>query len=98
LQYDIIIVIKFICSGRNKSEAARVFGISSPTIDRWLKGNLRMALLLIRNQNMLWKKLEPKALKAYVEAHSDLTLVEYASHFGLSAEGVMLSLRRLKIT
>ena len=45
-----------------------------------------------------WRKLNSEALVAYVEAHPDGMLEEYAEHFQTSPSGIWRALKRLKFT
>ena len=92
-------VIAFIESGGKKLEASRRFNVCRPTIDKWLllkkeTGSLASPPLPPRS----WRKLNPEALVAYVKAHPDGMLEDYAEHFQTSPSGIWRALKRLKIT
>lgn len=92
-------VIAFIESGGKKLEASRRFNVCRPTIDKWLllkkeKGSLESPPLPPR----AWRKLNAETLVAYVEAHPDKKLDDYAKHFQISPSGIWRALKRLKIT
>ena len=92
-------VIAFIETGGKKLEASRRFNVCRPTIDQWLllkkeTGRLEAPPLPPRS----WRKLNPEALVAYVEAHPDGMLEDYAEHFQTSPSGVWRALKRLKFT
>lgn len=92
-------VISFIENGGKKLEASRRFNVCRPTIDKWLllkkeTGGLESPPLPPRS----WRKLNPEDLLAYVEAHPDGMLEDYAEHFQTSPSGVWRALKRLKIT
>ncbi|WP_032112933.1 IS630 transposase-related protein [Candidatus Paracaedibacter symbiosus] len=68
-----------------------------PTIDSWLSlkqetGSLKRPDLKPRT----WRKLNPEALLAYVEARPDRMLEDYAMHFQISPSGIWRALKRLK--
>ena len=92
-------VIAFIETGGKKLEASRRFNVCRPTIDQWLllkkeTGRLEAPPLPPRS----WRKLNPEALVAYVEAHPDGMLEDYAEHFQTSPSGIWRALRRLNFT
>lgn len=92
-------VIGFIESGGKKLEASRRFNVCRPTIDKWLllkkeTGGLEAPPLPPRS----WRKLNPESLLAYVEAHPDGMLEDYAEHFQTSPSGIWRALKRLKFT
>jgi len=92
-------VIAFIESGGKKLEASRRFNVCRPTIDQWLllkkeTGKLEAPPMPPRS----WRKLNPEALVAYVEAHPDGMLEDYAEHFQTSPSGIWRALKRLKFT
>ena len=92
-------VIAFIETGGKKLEASRRFNVCRPTIDQWLllkkeTGRLEAPPLPPRS----WRKLNPEALVAYVEAHPDGMLEDYAEHFQTSPSGIWRALKRLKFT
>jgi putative transposase len=92
-------VIAFIENGGKKLEASRRFDVCRPTIDSWLllkkeTGSLANPPLPARS----WRKLNPEVLLAYVKAHPDGMLEDYAAHFHTSSSGIWRALKRLKIT
>ena len=92
-------VVAFIEKGGKKVEASRLFNVSRPSIDKWMSlkketGDLKSPSLKPRS----WRKLNPEALVAYVEAHPDAMLEDYAEHFQTSPSGIWRALKRLKIT
>lgn len=91
-------VIKFIEEGGSKSEASRIFDVTRKAIYSWIKKKASNGTLKDSPPKRRWKKLEPDALKKYIEANPDFTLKDYGRHFGASAPSVCLALRRLKIT
>ena len=92
-------VIAFIEQGGKKLQAAHLFKVSRPTIDRWIKqkedtGSLKTPPLAPRK----WRKLCKEDLIAYVTLNPDCILADYAAHFKVSESGVLRALRRLKFT
>ena len=91
-------VITFIEEGGSKVDAARIFDVSRNTIYSWLTKKAERGTLKDDPPKRGWKKINPEALIAYVNQNPDLTLAEYARHFGASAPSVCLAFKRLKIT
>ena len=91
-------VIAFIEEGGSKVEAARIFGVCRFTIYSWLTKKAETGTLKDDPPKRGWKKINPEALIAYVNQNPDLTLAEYAQHFGASAPSVCLAFKRLRIT
>jgi putative transposase len=91
-------VIKFIEDGGRKSKASELFSLSRPIINKWLKLKESKGSLKDNAPKRPWKKLDPEALLAYVEAHPDEKQVDYAAIFGVSKTGISEAFRRLKIT
>ncbi len=91
-------VITFIEKGGSKVDAARIFGVCRVAIYSWLTKKAETGTVKDAPPKRGWKKINPQALIAYVNQHPDLTLAEYAKHFGASAPSVCLAFKRLKIT
>lgn len=91
-------VIKFIEDGGSKTDAARIFSVSRVTIYSWEKKKVEKGTLKDTPPKRGWKKLNPELLLAHVAKYPDLTLAEYAKHFGASITSVCLALKRLKVT
>ena len=91
-------VITFIEEGGSKVDAARIFDVSRNTIYSWLTKKAERGTLKDDPPKRGWKKINPEVLIAYVNQNPDLTLAEYARHFGASAPSVYLTFKRLKIT
>jgi len=74
-------VIEFVDSKGTIEEGATLFGISASTIFNWLKKKKETGSLQAKVPSRPWRKLDPDALVAYVTAHPNLMLKEYAQHF-----------------
>jgi hypothetical protein len=73
---------------REKSKASELFSLSRPIIKKCLKLKESKESLKENAPKRPWKKLDPEALLAYVEAHPDekqsdcsLFLYKLCSHF-----------------
>lgn len=91
-------IIEFIDKGNSVAEASKVFGITKPTIYRWLKKLKYEGSLSDKPPKRTWKKIDPKRLIVFVKQYPDFTLSEYAKHFKTSAMAICRSLKKLKIT
>jgi transposase len=82
----------------SRAQAARVFHLSPTTIRNWQErqraGNLA-ATVVTEHQK---RKFSVEELKAYVAAHPDLYLHEYAAHFGVVKSNICYTFKKLGIT
>ena len=86
-------VVSYIKSGAAKSEAGRIFGVTRPTIDRWLSAkDLTPGPAKTRK-----RKLDKSLLEAHVRSHPDALLRERAEVFGVRINSVWTALRILNI-
>jgi len=91
-------VIRFIEEGGSKVDAAHIFGVCRVTIYSWLTKKEKTGTVKDAPPKRGWKKINPQVLIAYINQHPDLTLADYAKHFGASIPSVCLAFKRLKIT
>jgi len=91
-------IIEFIDKGNSVAETSKVFGITKPTIYRWLKKLKYEGSLSDKPPKRAWKKIDPNLLTVFVKQHPDFTLLEYAKHFKTSAMAICRALKKLKIT
>lgn len=91
-------VIEFIEKGHSVADASKVFGITRPTIYKWLKKMKFEGSLSDKPPKRMWKKIDPKLLIALVKKHPDFTLLEYSKHFKTSVMAICRALKKLKIT
>ena len=91
-------VITFIETGGSKVDAARIFGVARVTIYSWLTKKTQTGTVKDAPPKRGWKKINPQALITYVNEHPDLTLADYAKHFGASAPSIFMAFKRSKIT
>ena len=86
-------------SGRSINASSQLFNVDRSTLYRWssllkTQGNL----LAKERTEYRAKKLPEEKVRAYIENHADATLVELATHFSCSCEGIAKACRRLGIT
>ena len=86
-------VLDFIETGGSKTEASRRFGVSRPTIDKWLKATDPLAYEKPGPRTPT--RLDPDALKAHVNAFPDQTLAERADYFQVSTFCIWYGLKRI---
>ncbi len=71
-----------------------MFGVSRPTLYRWLSTSEMEPAPVPRRRN---RKLDKAKLAAHVRAHPDALLRERAEHFGVRVNAVWVALRTLNI-
>jgi transposase len=91
-------IIEFLEKGKSIADASRIFGISRPTIYKWLKKKVIEGNLSDKKPKRKWKKIDPTLLVVFIKEHPDFTLVEYAKHFKVSPVAICRTLKKLKIT
>ncbi len=91
-------VIQFVEEGGSVMEAASVFSVTRQTIYNWIKKKKETGTLKDKIQGRPWRKLNPEALLAYVKSYPDLTLAEYAEHFGTISSTICEAFKRLRIS
>ena len=91
-------VLQFIEECGSITEAARVFGISKPTIYNWLKLNKKEGSVAPKRPRRPWRKIIPSVLMDLLEKHPDWTLKQYGEYFGMTQPSMSNAFARLKIT
>lgn len=91
-------VVQFIENGGSILEAVRIFGVTRQTIYNWFKKKKTTGSLQDKVPERPWRKLEPQALIAFIENNPDLTLAEYAKHFGTIPSTMCEAFKRLRIS
>ena len=91
-------VVEFVESGKSAIEAAERFSITRQTVYNWIKKKKRTGTLKDKRPRRPWRKLNPDKVLAFVKNNPDLTLSEYASHFGTLSSTMCEAFKRLKIT
>jgi len=80
---------------KSKDEIARLFSLSVPTINRWLK---RKTLKADKPGPTGSRAIDPEKLKEEVAANPDAYLDELAQTLGTSSSTVSYTLKKLNIT
>ena len=90
-------IVRFVCVGGSKVEAAKRFGVACKTVYHCL--TLAKAGALAPKEGWgSWKKFEPAKVRAYVAKHPDAMLWEISRGFHGTDGGVSSALRLLGIT
>lgn len=90
--------LKFIEEGGTISKAARIFDVTRDSIYRWKKLKETKGRPVDDPPQRTFKKLDPDALKSYVEAHPHEMRKTYAAHFNVDPKAISKAFLRLKIT
>lgn len=93
-----IAALKYLNQGNSYAQTARTFGVGTNTLCQWKRKLRRDGTLKDKPPRRPWKKIDPKALEAYVKAHPDKMLKEYADHFGVAQSSMHYALKTLGFT
>jgi transposase len=93
-------VIGFLKGGGSQAEAVERFSVSRGSVVRWQRLARETGKVAPRPQGRKWgvSKVEAKALRDYVTAHPDQTLVQIGKHFSVSGVMIWKRLKQLKFT
>lgn len=89
--------IALLEKGFSLREVSELLAIGSATLIRWNRRN-REGKLAAFYPKIRRRKINDEALKLAVEAQPDAYLHEIAAQFGVTAQGILHAMRRLKIT
>ncbi len=90
-------VVKFVPGGGSKAEAARRFDLARSSVYRYLDA-ANIGTLAPKQSWGHWRKLDPDKLQAHVRIHSEATLKELQTVFGVSHHALWVRLRQLGFT
>jgi len=90
--------MKYLEAGHTQREASNALHISLSTVNKWHQLYEKTGKLEDKKPCRKAKKLEPKALIAYVEAHPEAYLKEIGEAFNCSDTAVRKAFKRLGIT
>lgn len=90
--------VEFVLEGGSRSEACRIFKISSGTLFNWIKQFRLTGDLSPRPKGSKPWKLDHTAVLDYFKTHEDATLREAADHFDTAHSVIDYILRKHKIT
>ncbi len=91
-------VIQFVECGGSAIEAAQRFSVTRQTVYNWIKKKKQTGSLQDQQPRRPWRKLNPDEVLAFVECNPDLTLAEFANHFGTLTSTMCEAFKRLRIT
>lgn len=93
-------VILFLKKGRRQEEVVRCFSVSRASVVRWNKQLRETGGLTAQKQGRKRGKsrVEEKALRDYVAAYPDRTLIEIGKHFGVSGVLIWKRLKQIGFT
>lgn len=101
MSYDIKFrkrTIEYLESGYSYRETASVFGISTNTLNKWEKKYRATGKLEDAPAKTYFKKIDPEALKVYIEQNPEAYQSEIAKHFSCTQQSVFKALKRVGIT
>ena len=84
--------------GHTKKETAAVFKVGTTTLQTWKSQLNKTGDLAPKKRKETWRKIDPNALRKYVEEHPDAYQYEIAAAFGVRLFAIQKALKRLKIT
>jgi transposase len=90
-------VIAAIDGGASKAQAARLFKIGRASVYRFL-ALARQDSLAPKKSWGRWRKLDPDALRAFLEKKNDATLAEMSQEFGVCTATLWKRLKKMKVT
>ena len=90
--------IEYRQKGNSIRKTAETFGISTNTLNTWLREYEEHGEFIIKPKPANNTKLTEEALLNYYDENPDSYQDEAARHFGVTQAGVSKALKRLKIT
>ena len=93
-------VIRFLKSGGSQAEAVDKFAVSRGSVVRWRRLARETGKVAPQAQGRKWgvSRIEAKALRDYMTAHPDQTLVQIGRHFDVSGVMIWKRLRQIGFT
>lgn len=82
---------------KSERDVAEFLKISERSIDRW-KVLAKKDDLIPKTSGQRKKKLDPEAIRSYVEKNPDHILATIAEHFNVRISAIWYRLKRMKIT
>lgn len=90
--------LAFVEQGGRITESCRIFGISKSTLHAWIRKKKKTGSIAIEKRVKSSYKFNDEDLISYVNKKPDAYLHEIAVHFNMTAAGICVALKRLKIT
>lgn len=91
-------VIQFVEQGRSAIEAAHRFSVTRQTVYNWIRKKKQTGSVEDKPPKRPWRKLNPEEVLDFVARNPELTLVEFATHFGTISSTMCEAFKRLRIT
>lgn len=89
--------LNYIANGGSRSEAAKIFGVTTRTLANWLSRQKQQDLApKMKGSNP--SKIDNEKLKQYIKDHPDSYLREIAQVFSSTLQAVFYACKRLNIT
>lgn len=89
--------LNYIANGRSRSEASRIFGVTTRTLANWLSRQ-KQHDLAPKMKGSSPSKIDGEKLKHYIKEHPDSYLREIAEAFSTTLQAIFYACRRLNIT
>jgi transposase len=89
--------LNYIANGGKRSDASKIFGITTRTLANWLYREKNQDLAPRMNGSRP-SKIGDEKLKKYIEENPDKYLREIAKEFSSTLQAVFYACKRLKIT
>lgn len=89
--------LKYIANGGTKSEASKIFGVTTRTLENWQKRE-KQNDLAPRMHGSKPSKIDNDKLKKYLEKNPDSYLREIAEEFCSTLQAVFYACKRIKVT
>jgi len=90
--------IEYHENGNSRRKTAETFGISTSTLNTWLKEYREHGEFIIKPKPANRAVLTKEGLLAYFEGDDDSYQEETAKHFGVTQAAISKALKRFKIT
>lgn len=91
-------VVQFVEQGGSAIEAAQRFSVTRQTVYNWIRRKKETGSLGDAPPRRPWRKLNPEEVLDFVARNPDLTLLEFANHFGTISSTMCEAFKRLRIT
>lgn len=89
--------LEYIANGGKRTEASKIFGVTTRTLSNWLSRQKRQDLAP-RTRGSSPSKIDNDKLRKYIEDNPDRYLREIAEEFSSTLQAVFYACKRLKIT
>ena len=90
--------IEYYSKNANARKTAKIFGISTNTLNEWRKEYKEYGEFLTKPKPANNTKVTESDLQKYLDDNPDSYQEEIANHFGVTQQGISKSLKRFNIT